>query len=232
MSTQFTIPPGKKAGCLYRTSKVGGVCSLWGEKMEVMTAGEIQDAIDARKAAGVKGRSDVKEIFDQDGVGSCAAEACTQGVQTTRVRHNLTYVQLSPWFLYHHTSGGVDRGSSIDENLATARDTGIASMEVWPRSKGWKGKPSAEAYADALNHRVYEFYEISTIAEAQTALVKDFLVQFGHNGHSELMVDILSLVSADVANSWDASWGDQGFHSFAFSGINWGYGCFAFRAAQ
>lgn len=163
---------------------------------------------------------------------SCAAEACTQGVQSTRVRQNLPYVQLSPWFLYHHSSGGTDNGSSIDENLQIARDIGIASMAIWPREKGWRSKPSAEAYADALNNRLWEFYELASKAEAQTALVKDFLVQFGHDSHSELAVDILDVNTADVANSWAPSWGDKGFHSFPFSGINWGYGCFAFRAAQ
>ena len=230
--TRFVVPPGKKTGCNYRKSTFGSVCSIWAEKMPVMTASEIEEAIAARQLGGVRGRDAIQEIFDQDGVGSCAAEACTQGVQSTRVRQNLPYVQFSPWFLYHHSSGGTDNGSSIDENLQIARDIGIASMAAWPRSKGWRGKPSAEAYADALNNRLWEFYEISSKTEAQTALVKDFFVQFGHDSHSELMVDILDLNNADVANSWSKTWNGDGFHKFPFSGINWGYGCFAFRAAE
>jgi hypothetical protein len=105
-------------------------------------------------------------------------------------------------------------------------------MDIWPRSKGWRGKPSAEAYADALQYRLWEFYDLGTKAEVQTALVKDFFVQFGHDSHSELFCDILSLDVGDVANSWSTGWGDGGFHEFPFSRINWGYGCFAFRAAQ
>lgn len=228
--TTFTIPPGKKTGCLYRTTKVGGACSLWGEKMEVLSAGEIEEAIAARQLGGVKGRDGVVEILDQDGVGSCATEAAAQGKMVTRRRQNLPYVKLNPWFLYYHASGGVDRGSSIDEDIVLLRDIGCASEAVWPRSKGWRTKPSDEAYADALSNRIHEFYEIGTIAEAQTALVKDFVVQFGHDAHSELMVDILSLTNADVANSWDKTWGDGGFHSFPFTRINWAYGAFCFRA--
>ena len=41
MSKEFIIPPGKKAGALYRKSRFGGVCSIWGEKMEVLTAYEV-----------------------------------------------------------------------------------------------------------------------------------------------------------------------------------------------
>jgi hypothetical protein len=232
MSELFIVPPGRKTGALYRTSKFGGVCSIWGEKMEVLSASEIEEAIAARQLGEVDGRDSTGPIFDQDGVGSCAAEACTQGVQSTRKRQNLPFVQLSPWFLYHHSSGGVDRGSSLDTNLEYARDIGIASMAVWPRDKGWRDKPSNEAYADALQYRLTEFYDVGTISEVQTALVKGFFVQFGHDSHSELFVDILSMTTGKVANSWSTGWGDGGYHDFSFSRINWGYGCFAFRAVQ
>jgi hypothetical protein len=232
MSEVFVIPPGKKTGCNYRTSKVGGICSLWGEKMEVLTDAELKQAIEDRKAAGIRGRDSVKEILDQDGVGSCATEMTAQGIRTQKVRQNFITVQLNPWFLYYHASGGVDRGSGIDEDIALGRDIGCPSMEVWPRSKGWKTKPSAEAYADALNHRIWEVFDVTSQREAMTALVKDYPVGFGHDSHAELMVDILSLTEADVANSWSTEWGDKGFHSFPFARINFAYGCFAFRAAE
>ena len=232
MSEPFTIPPGRKTGCNYRTSKVGGICSLWGEKMEVMTDAELIQAIADRKTADIRSRSDVEEILDQNGVGSCATEMTAQGIRVQKKRQNLVTKLLNPWFLYFHASGGVDRGSSIDEDIALARDIGCASMAVWPRSKGWRTKPSDEAYADALNHRLYDALELNSIREVQTALAKDYPVGFGHDSHAELMVDILSLIAADVANSWAKTWGDQGFHSFPFARINFGYGCFAFRAAE
>jgi hypothetical protein len=180
----------------------------------------------------VRGRDDVQEILDQNGVGSCATEMTAQGIRTQKVRQNLPNVQLNPWFLYYHASGGVDRGSSIDEDAVLARDIGCASMAVWPREKGWRTKPSAEAYADALNHRIFEMFELASQREVMTALVKDHPVGFGHDSHAELMVDILSLTEADVANSWSKQWGDGGYHSFPFSRINFAYGCIAFRAAE
>jgi hypothetical protein len=220
--SQFVIPHDKKAGCLMRKSRVGETCSLFGERIEVLPPDEIKRVIAARKAAGIRTRAIVEEILDQDGVGSCATESTTQGGMTTRKLQNLPYVKLNPWFLYYHSSGGVDRGSSIDENMQLARDIGIASEAVWPRSKGWRTKPSQAAYADALNYRLPEYYEV---------LSKPFLLVFGHDSHSELMIDLLTMEDADVANSWAVTWGDKGFHVFPMDRINYGYACFAIRTA-
>lgn len=232
--SEFIIPPGKKAGCLPRSTKVGAACPLFGEKIQVLSEEDIRDAIVYRKANGISNRKWVDEILDQDGVGSCATEATAQGVKTRKKMSGRDCKTLNPWFLYYHSSGGVDRGSSIDENLALARDKGVPSMEVWPRSKGWQTRPSDEAYADALNNRIFEFYDMGSIMEIRTALVMDFVVVFGHDSHAELMIDIPDYAGADVANSWSTGWGDGGFHTkpFPFSRVNFNYGAFAVRVVE
>ena len=232
--SEFIIPPGQKTGCLPRSTKVGAACPLFGEKIKVLSEADIRDAIAARKAAGISNRKWVDEILSQGSVGSCATEALAQGVKTRKKMSGRDCPTLSPWFVYYHTSGGVDRGSSIDENLAFARDTGIPSMEVWPRSKGWRTKPSEAAYADALNNRVYEFYDTTTIQEVRTALVNDFIIEFGHDGHAELMTDLVEYGGGDVVNSWSKNWEDGGWHAkpFPLSRINFLYGCFAFRVVE
>lgn len=229
----FVIPYGKKAGCLPRSTRVGEACPLFGEKIPVMTESEVREAISARKAAGIKTRQFVKDVLDQDGVGSCATESTTQGVRTRKIMSGRPCPILNPWFLYYHSSGGRDQGSSIDENLKLAREIGIPSMEAWPRSKGWQTKPSNEAYLDALNNRITEFYDITTTMEIRTALVLDFLVVFGHDSHSELMIDIPDYAGADVVNSW-GDWEDGGFHAkpFPFSRVNFAYGCWAVRVVE
>ena len=233
MST-FIIPEGKKAGCLLRSTKVGAACPLFGEKIQVLSESEIREAIAKRKETNRRVREFVDEILDQNGVGSCATEALAQGVKTRKKMSGRDCKTLSPWFIYYHSSGGVDRGSSIDENLALARDIGIPSMDIWPRSKGWRTKPSEEAYTDALNNRILEFYDITTIQEIRTALVLGFVVEFGHDSHAELMLDLENYDGADVANSWSTNWGDKGFHAtpFPLSRVNFGYGCFAFRVVE
>lgn len=232
MST-FIIPEGKKAGCLPRSTKIGAACPLFGERIKVLSEADIRDAIAERKKANRLNRAFVDEILDQDGVGSCATEALAQGVKTRKRMSGRDCPTLSPWFIYYHSSGGVDRGSSIDENLALARDIGIPPMSVWPRSKGWRTKPSEEAFAAALDNRIVEFYDITTIQEVRTALVLDFIIEFGHDSHAELMTDLVEYDGGDVVNSW-GNWEDGGWHNkpFPLSRINFQYGAFAFRVVE
>ena len=101
-------------------------------------------------------------ILDQDGVGSCAAEGLG-GADDLRRRmfHGAPSGQPqatapNPWFAYHTTSGGYDGGSSLEDNLAFYQRWGCARQAVWPRSKGWRAKPSEEAYADAAHYKLIE----------------------------------------------------------------------------
>lgn len=223
--TPLVIPAGKKTGCLLRTSKPGGLCSLWGEKMEVLTPDEITDAIGQVELSPI-----VPCILDQDGVGSCATESTSAGVMLSRVLAGFPHALLNPWFIYHHTSGGRDQGSSIDENLDFVRVRGVAPESTWPRSKGWQAKPTPEAYDAALAFRIAEWWDCTTIAEIQSALVRGFPVVMGWQGHSVLLTDILNMSEALYQNSWGQAWGAEGFGRIRFSSINFAYGAFAVRA--
>lgn len=218
----FVIPPGMSTGCLPRRSLCGAVCPLLSDHVETLP----EDVLKAN--ADVTLRPFIKTILNQDGVGSCSTESTTQSVMIARAVEGLEHVILNPWFIYHTTSGGVDRGSSIDANLEFAREHGIAPESVWPRSKGWQSAPSAEAVAAALDYRIEEFYDITTMAEARTALVLGFPVVYGAAGHS---VCKIAADGTDV-NSWGTTWKDGGLGVWAsFERINWSYGAFAVRVA-
>ena len=139
----------------------------------------------------------------------------------------LPHVILNPWFGYQETSGGRDQGSSIDDNLAFLRKFGCASEAVWPRSKGWRAKPSEEAWADALWYRIEEFYDIASVDEFVSAVLTGYPVVYGSAGHSVLRIEYM----LDL-NSWSDDWKDGGFGLWAsLNAINWGYGAFAIRYA-
>ena len=224
---KLIVPPGKKTGCLPRKTRMGEPCGLFGEKVTVIPIGEW-----ATLLPNIELRSCVRKIKDQNGFGSCATESTTQALEIVRQLEGQPWTELNPLFVYHTTSGGTDRGSSIDENLAFARDYGIAPESVWPRSKGWSAKPSAEAKAAAMEYRIMEFYDIASIAEAGTALLLGYPVVFGWQGHSCVLVQLLSTTTALYANSWGIySGSDQGFDTINLSSINFGYGMFACRTA-
>lgn len=220
----YSTPAEFKPGCLPRRSRPGEVCPLFGERIDVIPEGDWPDLIEEIDLA-----PHVWQILDQDGVGSCATESTTQAVMATREFRGQERVLLNPWFMYHTTSGGRDGGSNIDDNLVFARDKGIVPESVWPRSKGWRAKPSAEAYDAALAYRIEEFYDISNVAEFGTALLLGFPVVFGYPGHSILGVSLKTVDIIKYANSWRPDWGDNGFGTCRFRDVVWGYGAWAVR---
>ncbi len=215
----------RKPGCLPRKSKVGQWCPLLRDAIEV-----IPESDWAKYVGKISLRPYVKTILDQDGVGSCATEATAGAVMISRAFSNLPHVVLNPWFIYHTTSGGRDQGSSIDENLAFARENGIAPESVWPRSKGWQAKPSADAVEAAKAFKILEFYDITSIAEMVSALLKGFPVVYGSNGHAVCKVEHVDATQGLDLNSWSESWGDGGFGVWAkYKAVNFQYGAFAIR---
>jgi hypothetical protein len=82
----------------------------------------------------------------------------------------------------------------------------------------------------ARDYRIDEFFDIGNINELGTALIKGYPVVFGWSGHSCIFVDLLDKNTAVYANSWDSSWGDDGFGTLRLSSVNFGYGAFAIRS--
>ncbi len=218
--------PGYKPGCLPRSKPMGVRFPLAEDRIKVI------DHSDWPKYTGKTSlRPFVKTILNQGQVGSCATEATAQAIMIARAFAGLPHVVLNPWFIYQETSGGRDQGSSIDDNLDFVMKYGCAPESVWPRSRGWNAKPSAEAYAAALEFRPREVFDIASISEMVSSLFDDFAVVYGSNGHAVVKVEHLNDREGLDANSWDVSWGDRGFGVWAaYSQVNWQYGAWAIRA--
>lgn len=168
--------------------------------------------------------------LDQDGVGSCGAEGLAQGVMAAHAfALGKAPKKLNPWFMYQSTSGGRDQGSSLPSNIAFARKYGVASEEVWPRSEGWRSRPSREAYEDAENHRLLEFSVVRNWIEFASALLYGWPVYFGYTGHAILAVKLLDSNRFRYINSWSEDWGDKGFGTLHKDRIYWNYGVYAIR---
>lgn len=223
------LPEGRPPGVLPRKSRLGEWCPLASERIKIIPRDE-WDAAAEQLGAALRNR--VPVVLDQDGVGSCAAEATTGGLMLARSIAGKDFVLLNPWYMYRVTSGGVDGGSSIDSNLVFARDIGIAPEKLHPRSLGWRASPSREAVEAAKQYRIEEFYDIANINEFVSALLQGFPVVFGSNGHAILAVQHKGSYPL-ILNSWSRSWGDGGFGQWcSYNAINWGYGAFAIRVAS
>lgn len=217
-------PEGFATGCLPRESKIGDVCDLYSKKLEVVPRDKWKSLIGQ-----ISLRHHVDHIFSQRNIGSCAAESTSQASAIIRSCQNQPFVRLNPWTLYRLSSGGRDNGSNIDTNLEKMRDIGVLPESYWPRSKGWNTVPPDGWRDIAKLYRVDEFFDITSILEVGSALLKRFPVVFGWRGHSCVLVELLSETRALYANSWDDDWGDDGFGTIYLNEINFGYGVFAVR---
>jgi len=232
---RLIIPAGKAAGCLPRASKIGAVCGMASEHIEIVPQAEWPALIDAPG----DGPDDyVREIFDQDGVNSCGWESITQTIQIVEnMAGQPDAEKLNPWFGYYHTSHGTDQGSSLDENMLFARENGVASDRAWPRYdeaakilNPWDRKPSEAAYEDAESHKIDEFYDVVSTLEIGSCLLAKFPLVFGWQGHSCVLTKLISKTHAKYVNSW-GDWGDNGRGIIALAAVDFRYGCFAVRTA-
>jgi hypothetical protein len=221
----WNVPPGKARGLLPRKAGYGTVCRPADEVIDVIPREEWSSHIGK-----ISLRPYVNVIFDQDGIGSCATESTTQAIQVVRAWEGKPFVQLNPLFVYHTTSGGHDRGSNIDDNLRFILKYGVAPEAIWPRDKGFKATPSAEAKDAALDYKGLEWADVGTVLQFGSGLLKGYPIVFGYDGHSVLAVEVIDSESFRYVNSWDKSWGDNGFGVAKFDWINWGYGAWALRS--
>lgn len=221
----FIVPWGRATGALLRTDRPGQTCPLLSERITPLTDAELRELVGKNSS-----RPFVKDILDQDGVGSCAAEAVTGALMIARAIAGQEHVLLNPWSLYNTTSGGRDSGSNIGDNLSLARSQGIAPMSVWPRSRGWRTRLSAEAVEAAKAFRIDEYYDVLSAREMMTALALGFPVVYGASGHAVCKIEHTTMDYGIDLNSWGKGWKDGGFGVWAsYRSINWGYGAYAVR---
>jgi len=231
-SYHIEFPPNRVRGCLPRRSRPGTICPMAADRIKVIPRAEWSD-LASQLAAGQGLKPFVRDVLDQASVGSCGMESSAGSVMVSRVFRGLDHVLLNPLSGYHFTCHGVDRGSSIDENLEFIREHGLAPESVWPRSKGWRAKPSVEAMAAALAFRIEEFYDISSIDEMVSAILQGYPVVYGANGHAVCKVRHLNENEGEDLNSWGPEWGDGGFGVWAsYRAVNWQYGAWAIRACS
>lgn len=165
---------------------------------------------------------------DQNGNGSCAGEGIASGATCRRIQDGQESILLNGYFNYHFSSGGVDRGSSLQENISVMQKYGCCSVEVRPRSRGWRAKPTDAEMQDAEKYKLMPdgVVRVRNKSEMGTLCLMGFPVYFGYPGHAILQVDVLSTTKLDYQNSWGRDWGDRGRGSLPFSRVEWGYGVY------
>lgn len=223
----MTFPPGRKPGLKKdKPSKVMGRCNPVSSVIEDIPD-QYWDELAANEWHKTKDTC-YRYTLDQNGTGSCAAESMIGTGAACDARQGQPLVLFNPLFTYHTTSGGRDNGSVIGDNLEHGREYGRCPEEIWPRSKGFKTKPNAQAYDVAKFFRIREFFYVETIEQFVSALLQGYFVHAGYSGHAVSFSRYLGKGVLWFKNSW-GDWGENGFGTLKLSNVYFGYGAYAYK---
>ena len=173
-------------------------------------------------------RRQFRWTFDQGSIGSCAAESAYAGKGACDMRQGQPMVFTNPLFAYQDTSGGRDNGSVIGDNVEHMQIHGCCPEEVWPRHKGFREEPSAEAKRIAAFFKLGPVFYGETVDEFVSALGEGYNAHAGYSGHAVMFLRYLGRMLAEFKNSW-GDWGDNGFGSLPLKKLYILYGMYFFK---
>ena len=197
------------------------------DSFEVLSSAEIDAGIDRLSEIGGGADRLVTRIYDQNGEGSCVANACGQAMEITLARQfgKDAVTHLAAISLYKRIGRSPSSGASVADGLDELVERGILPLDneanrarfgqhVMPNI-GYSTRYPEGWQDTALNFRIDEYYIVRSVAGMMTALCNGFPVVVGRQGHSICYVRPFRDGGKRLvyyANSW-GNWG-QGLGDF------------------
>lgn len=174
------------------------------------------------------------EIKDQDAIGACASFASVSALEVLRWLQGNQHVSFSGGQLYGRVNGGVDAGSTLDDNLnELVRNGAVPASVVGPLD--WQPSRWPKNWKDAAApYKVLEAWDAPTFEEMVSAILLGFPVVYGimigsnfvvqpdgwvapkrgsGGGHAMLGLGIVvenNRIGIITQNSWGTRWGRNG----------------------
>lgn len=228
--TIFASGERRILGCHPRTARVGSIFPVFAEEdhPEIKLVPE-SEWTDCSK------RHILYHIFDQDGIGSCNANAACQTLMLWRNELGLPKAILSPGNLYGRINGGRDQGSMLSDALLELMKVGVCRTDFC-NPNDWKKNTYKQGWDnDAKRYAILEGFDCPTFAHIASAIQLGFFVDFGimvnqsfepdsegvippmsgrgGGGHAMTaigMKKIGGMWHVETVNSWGEKWGLKG----------------------
>lgn len=193
----------------------------YGDVVPEMDTATLRAEIEKLDAAGGGAERLVTRIYDQNGEGSCVANACSQANEILQALQfgKDKVVHLSAMSLYKRIGSGPNSGADVSDGLDEMQSRGVLPLDntenrarfgthVMPNC-GWSTRYPDGWEPVAADFKVAEAYVVRNVNQLMTALVRRRPVVVGRAGHS------ICYCRPKYANGFQAiyanSWGSWGF---------------------
>lgn len=161
---------------------------------------------------------------NQKQVPYCWIFCVTRAVEIRRFQTGAPFVSLSPASAGAQIKNFQEVGGWPKEGIEFVAEHGLVPSSLWDDTAIDRNLLTPEAKAEALKYRATEWMELKPRNKAQlvSCLLRNIPVAVGlnHWGHAVVCVDAVWLngqVAVRFENSWDYSWGDEGYGVLAES---------------
>lgn len=183
--------------------------------------------------------------FDQGQLGSCTGNGTAGLLGYLENKQKNVWQVFSRLFIYWHEREiektiNEDAGAMIRDGMKVLQKIGAPLESSWPYNiTRFTEKPSAQAEAEAVNHRIKEYHRVTKVSTAKAALAsaqpivmgmlvydsfesaqvaRTGMVPMPHQTEQQLGGHCMLIVGYDdakqcfiVRNSWGMGWGDKGY---------------------
>jgi len=124
-------------------------------------------------------------VEDQDGIGSCVANALAGNVELLHNKLGQDYENISRLYLYYNArviEGTVneDSGLTIRDGIKALADTGYCEESLWEYNVSqFTVKPPEICYEQGKTHKIISYYSIRTLNEMLICLADGYPFVFG-----------------------------------------------------
>ena len=111
-------------------------------------------------------RAHCPDVYNQDALGSCTANAIGGAIEFDRIKQRLTDVVPSRLFIYYNERAimgtvGMDSGAQLRDGIKSVASQGVCPEPEWPYViESFMTRPSALAYKDAKLDRAISYQSL------------------------------------------------------------------------